>query len=188
MSKIWANEPYNGHLRASLLTPQMIEFQDLTKIESVKVYVPDDLNRVEMTCNGHAINVDMAQHFVKGERIAERDVYHFINRNHADRLRAGLTIHRSAFSSTPHEFETKPEAGFEEIFYFLTSGKGVLEGDGLWPDGKRVDAAWPFVNRQFAQVPMGWHRVTGLPDYDGVPPRVAYIWAYLCTKKEWEKD
>jgi 5-deoxy-D-glucuronate isomerase len=101
-----------------------------------------------------------------------------------------VTVQLSAFSSTPHEFETRPEPGFEEAFYFLfpEGGKGLLEGQGLWPDGTEVDDAWPVRHRQLAQVPMGWHRVTALPGVDGDVPRLAYVWVYLCTRPEWEKD
>jgi hypothetical protein len=130
------------------------------------------------------------QHFIKGEGITERDVWHVITREHCTALRAGLTTHRHVFSSLPHEFELSPVEGFEEVFLFILpeGGKAVLEGDGLWPDGSPVNTVWLVHDRQLCQVPMGRHVVTALPRNDGMIPRVSYVWVYICDRLEWEKD
>lgn len=186
----WANAPQLGRLGVEKMGDK-VRFIDRTTGEFVTVNTCDSMMLTMMAVNdNHGIECKDAKHFTKGEGIAKRDVYHFVNRNHATALRAGLTVHHSAFSSTPHRFERSPEPGFEEAFYFLlpNGGKGILEGEGLWPDGSGVNAAWPVAHRQLASVPMGWHRVIALPDADGVPPRLGYIWAYLALKPEWEKD
>ncbi len=130
-----------------------------------------------------------AKHKVIGSGIAQRDVYHFITDEHCTYLRAGLTVHRSIASSTPHTFELEPEPGFEELFWFKISdgGKAIIEGEGLWPDGTPVDAAWPVRDGDIVQVPMGSHRVVALPDVDGNFPRVSYVWCYLAKEARWEK-
>jgi hypothetical protein len=194
----WANEPKPGRLRVEETSPGTVRFWDTQTDEWVKVVSGDDPQATVMHIGREmpetpvvlTLDIDYAKHFVIGEGIARRQVYHFVNRDRAIALRAGLTIHESAFSSTPHEFEKSPEAGFEEAFYFLlpSGGKGILECDGIWPDGTAVDAAYPVRHQQLAQVPMGWHRVVALPDKDGVPPPLAYCWCYICDRPEWEKD
>lgn len=143
----------------------------------------------EFEIGNEVIFIGGAHHKVVGSGVAQRDVYHFITSKHRKLLRAGLTVHRSLASSTPHTFELSPELGFEELFWFHISdgGKALIEGEGLWPDGTRVDAAWPVRDGDVVQVPMGSHRVVALPDVDGRFPQVSYVWVYLCKKQEWEK-
>jgi len=191
----WVNAPHPGRLLVQETGECLVRFTDTGTGESVTVFAPDEFTDVAMTVSAGGktagISIDDARHFLKGSHIAARNVWHYVTRDHATALRAGLTVHRSAFSSTPHEFELDTEPGFEEVFYFLLpdGGKAILEGQGLWPDGGDVDAAWPVRHRQLAQVPMGWHRVTALPrDADGNVPQVGYVWCYLCTSGRWEKD
>ena len=198
MNDRWINEPNFKDLDVDLAIDEpgndLILFTDKANDETVVVRLGDDFQSTNIMAWGTngvcAVLFYQSKHFVKGEGIAERDVYHFITREHCKWLRVGLTIHRSAFSSTPHAFELSPEVGFEEAFFFLLpdGGKALLEGQGAWTDGTEVDAAWSVQHRQFAQVPMGWHRVVGLPLEDGVPPRLAYIWGYLARKDSWEKS
>jgi 5-deoxy-D-glucuronate isomerase len=130
-----------------------------------------------------------AHHIVVGAGNWQRDVYHFLTPSPSPhlQLRLGLTVHRGegTWSSLPHMFENYPEAGFEEMFFYLLSGcnrKAIQVGRGMWADGSRVDAVWPVQDRVFSVIPMGYHPVVGEP---GVS--VSYIWAYLAKKKEWEK-
>ena len=197
----WVNTPWVGELVVQEYGDHLIRFTDTKTNEAVQVFVPEDLNGIMMTVLDDAgatttpepvagITNDVAQHFVKGEGVAERDVWHYVSDKHCARLRAGLTVHRSMASSTPHPFERTPEPGFEEVFWFILpqSGKAVLEGEGMRPDGHLVDAVWPVRDRSLAQVPMGWHRVVSLPEEDGTFPQVAYVWCYLCKEERWEKD
>lgn len=198
----WANErPFKGDLLVQQPSNRLIQFTDAVEKESVLVMAPDTLDLVNMTVMHDApntpglqklppITVDDAKSFTVGSGLAERDVWHFVNRAHCKRLRAGLTVHRSVFSSTPHPFELEPEKGFEEVFYFLlpSGGKALLEGEGVLTDGMPIDAAWPVRDRTLAQVPMGYHRVVALADKDGAFPVVAYVWCYLCKREHWEKD
>lgn len=130
-----------------------------------------------------------AHHIVVGAGNWQRDVYHFLTPSPSPhlQLRLGLTVHRGegTWSSLPHMFENYPEAGFEEMFFYLLSGcnrKAIQVGRGMWADGSSVDAVWPVQDRVFSVIPMGYHPVVGEP---GVS--VSYIWAYLAKKKEWEK-
>lgn len=135
------------------------------------------------------VNCGESHFIVVGSGNCEREVYHFLlpsNESHLQ-IRLGQTIHRGegTWSSLPHDFENYPEKGFEEAFYYLLSGgtkKGIQVGRGLWGDGSAVDAIWAVKDRQFSNIPMGFHPVVGEP---GV--QVGYIWAYLAKKKEWEK-
>ena len=127
-------------------------------------------------------------YYVRGAGVTQREVWHYVTREHCQRLRAGLTIHRSVVSSTPHTFERQPEQGFEEYFYFLTDGAGILERHGVWTNGDHVSDGFRFDGPTLAQVPMGYHRVVAMPDNGGNIPFMAYIWCYLCKKPEWEKD
>ena len=139
--------------------------------------------------NEWQVNHDDSHSIVVGADNCERDVYHFLlpsNEQHLQ-IRLGQTIHRGhgTWSSLPHDFENYPELGFEEAFYYLLSGgtkKAIQVGRGLWDDGSVVDAMWAVKDRQFSNIPMGFHPVVGEP---GV--QVSYIWAYLAKKKEWEK-
>ncbi len=135
------------------------------------------------------IELAAAHKIVVGENNWTRDVFHFLKPNPVPhlQLRLGFTVHRGqgTWSSLPHDFETRPEPGFEEAFFYLTSGgpkKGYQVGRGKWPDGSDVDGIWPFTDRTFGAVPMGHHPVVGEPHV-----QVRYIWAYLCKKKSWEK-
>ena len=187
----WINERYtDGRLVVQYAGIDTVNFIDVETSESVTVVLADDFLDVLFKCNGRTLPLNDAKCFVKGKHIAQRDVWHVVTREHATALRCGLTRHRSAFSSTPHEFELHGEPGFEEVFLFKLpqGGKGLLEGAGYWPTGRVVDKAWPIRDMDAAQVPMGWHRVVALPDGDGRVPELWYIWVYLCTKPEWEKD
>jgi hypothetical protein len=127
--------------------------------------------------------------FIKGSGLCEREVIHYTNRRNAKRLRVGVTLHRSVFSSLPHAFEKSPVPGFEEAFMMLLpeGGKALVEGEGLL-GFDTVDTAWPMRNADMLAVPMGWHRVTALPNEDGSIPSLAYIWAYIARDPGWEKD
>jgi hypothetical protein len=122
---------------------RFIKFWDRELAESVTVFAPPEFEDVTMTINieGRTVTLTMddAAHFLKGQNSASRSVWHYVTREHATALRAGLTVHKpySIVSSTPHEFELSPEPGFEEVFYFILpdGGKGTLEGEGMWPDG-----------------------------------------------------
>ena len=194
----WANSQQPRRLVIQEQGEHAIKFIDTEADEAVLVHAPDSLNVSMTILKEHAarpvpervetITRDQSHHFVKGTGLTTRDVWHFVTRHDCAVLRVGLTIHRRIFSSTPHEFEMSSEPGFEEVFYFLlpNGGKAVLEGEGMWPNGDPVDAAWPVRHRQLAQVPIGWHRVVAMADEDSCP-RVAYVWAYLAIHPEWEK-
>ena len=192
----WVNEPYrHGRLFVQQSGFDTVRFTDIKENERIDMSLSDRPTEVMMRVvraergDGRTVFTGDAKHFVKGAGITERDVWHFVTREHATALRAGLTVHRSAFSSTPHDFELTPDFGFEEAFVFMMpdDAKGLLEGEGVWPEGDAVSAAWPVVNRSMAQVPMGWHRVTALPGLDGVVPPLAYVWVYLALHERWEK-
>ena len=130
-----------------------------------------------------------SHHIVVGAGNWERDVYHYLKpceQSHLQ-LRLGITMHRGTgtWSSLPHDFENAPEAGFEEVFFYLLEGttqKAIQVGRGLWEDGASVDEVWPVSNREFSAVPMGYHPVVGEPGVN-----VKYVWAYLAKKQAWEK-
>jgi len=134
------------------------------------------------------ITPEQAHEIVVGEKNWERDVFHYLKPGGAaPTMRLGITKHRGlgTWSSLPHDFEESPEAGFEEIFFYLIeggSGRGVQVGKGMWYDGSTVDAVWPIRDRVFGTVPMGYHPVVGEPQ-----AQVSYIWIYLAKKPEWEK-
>lgn len=204
----WINTPWLlGELLVQDYGEHVLQFTDTEANEIIRVFVPGglagvtNLKSVTMTVLDEAgqqpepscgITNDVAQHFVKGTGVAERDVWHYVSSKHCKRLRAGLTIHKSMASSTPHPFERTPEPGFEEVFFFIlqlpANGKAILEGEGMGPNGQRIDDAWPVRDRTLAQVPMGWHRVVALPEEDGTFPMIAYVWCYLCKEERWEKD
>lgn len=171
------------------------ELRFKTKTEEVKVLISAD-NRIQEVVhkdlkNGKEQRVlpVSAHHIVVGEGNWQRDVYHFLTPSPLAhlQLRLGLTVHcgEGTWSSLPHNFENYPEAGFEEMFFYLLSGgnsKAIQVGRGVWADGSKVDAVWQVQDRVFSVIPMGYHPVVGEP---GV--KVSYIWAYLAKKKEWEK-
>jgi len=168
-----------------------LTFYDRKSDENALIHWPKSTADIEFFYNtSESLDMGNAQRKLIGSGIAQRDVYHFITAEHCKHLRAGLTIHRSLASSTPHTFELEPEPGFEELFWFRIAdgGKALIEGYGLWPDGSPVDAAWPVRDGDVVQVPMGSHRVVALPDVDGNFPRVAYVWCYLAKDgRGWEK-
>ena len=127
------------------------------------------------------------RHIVVGKGLCRRDVYHYATKANATWLRAGVTVHRSAFSSLPHDFELTPENGFEEFFLFNTTGSALVERRGRSPLVAQVDDVVPVINWNAVQIPMGWHRVVALPDRDGNLADVTYVWAYLAKKPHWEK-
>lgn len=130
-----------------------------------------------------------AHHIVVGSGNWQRDVYHYLKPSAQPhfQLRMGLTVHQGegTWSSLPHDFENRPEPGFEEVFFYLLSGgngRAIQVGRGMWADGSSVDMVWPVRDRVFSVIPMGYHPVVGEP---GV--KVSYVWAYLAKKKAWEK-
>ena len=111
-----------------------------------------------------------AHHLVVGEGNWQRDVYHFLTPSSLAhlQLRLGLTVHRGegTWSSLPHTFENYPEAGFEEMFFYLLSGgnsNAIQVGRGMWADGSKVDAVWPVQDRVFSVIPMGYHPLSASP-------------------------
>lgn len=189
----WANEQKLSRLQVDIYD-HVIAFIDTAVGESVLVAqemagpFPDSI-----LVNADRINLRIGWK-TKGEQVEGvtlRDVYHYVTAEHCTALRVGLTVHDSWFSSTPHTFELSPEPGFEEVFFFRSStldAKALLEGEGLWPDGTLVDAAWPVRDGQFAQIPMGSHRVCVLPVEDEQRATWWYWWCYLATEERWEKN
>lgn len=162
-----------------------VSFYDRDKGDVVRAYVDYDMPRMTR----FEVNEEIMEprHILTiGDGICQRDVLHYTTAKECSRLRVGITIHRGPFSSLPHEFEKYPEPGFEEAFYVITPGKGLLEGEGLLGDNP-VDIGWPIRNGDLIQVPMGWHRVVSLPNENSVPNPMAYVWGYLCKRPEWEK-
>lgn len=125
-----------------------------------------------------------------GERNFQRKVDHYVikNTNGEALMRLGQTFHvgdGGTWSSLPHDFENFPEPGFEELFFYILRGgsqRAIQVGKGLFHDGAAVDDAWLVSDREFSQIPMGYHPVGGEPDVV-----VSYVWCYLCVKPEWEK-
>ena len=194
---VWANHPRPGRLAVSQDDETILRFTDTETRETLVVNlgeVPQGLTVDVYQGDSNkswkplAVGLDYKfNHRRRGYGITSRDVWQIVTKDHCQALRLGLTTHISYFSSTPHTFELVPEPGFEEVFYFMTEGKLLLEGAGLWSSGEPVDDAWPVIGGQFAQIPMGHHRVVALPDARGLAPAVSYIWCYLCTKEAWEK-
>ena len=131
-----------------------------------------------------------AHHIVVGKANLKRDVYHFTKPDGLlPTLRCWLTVHsgKNTWSSTPHPFELNPVEGFEEVFLYLLSkgewsNSAIQTGHGWWENGDKVSDIWQVYDRDISAIPMGYHPVVGEP---GVT--VAYIWAYLAKKDEWEK-
>lgn len=193
----WANEPRPDRLLVAEQLPGAMRFWDRETWEWVEVSIKQDVKetifrvgqgQVEKPAK-HLLPLWEARKVTVGEGEALRQVFHVVTREHATALRVGLTVHSGAFSSTPHSFELHPERGFEEVFWFHIPGfgKALVEGDGLWPNGEPVDAAWPVEHGQLLQVPMGTHRVAGLPDDDWETPYIVYVWGYLALHDRWEK-
>lgn len=190
---MWANEKRLARLDVDVYE-DVIAFIDKETGETVQVEQRRDepLPR-RILLSGRKIT-PAPQIVTKGaqeEGVTARSVNQYVTDAHCKALRVGLTVHRSWFSSTPHTFELSPEMGFEEVFYFRSptpGAKALLEGEGLWPDGTPVDGSWPVVDRQFAQIPMGRHRVAVLPVENEARPEWWYWWCYLCTNDGWEKN
>lgn len=137
----------------------------------------------------NVIPFEKCHHIVVGDSNWKRNVYHYLKPNSEShlQLRLGLTVHDGygTWSSLPHDFENRLEDGFEEVFFYVLEGgpkKAFQVGRGVWADGKEVDEIWPVADRSFSVIPMGYHPVVGEPHVN-----VAYVWAYLAKKKEWEK-
>ena len=140
---------------------------------------------------------------IRGRGLARRAVYTLLGPTRRHPLRVGLTVHLSAFSSTPHSFEAEaiaravagldtrpPQHRWEEVFFFRLppGGAALVEGYGWTSDGQWIDLATRVVNGAFVPVPLGYHRVASLPpDADGEPSPLAYWWAYLALDPSWEK-
>lgn len=160
--------------------------------ESAVVTIQDGkIESVEHTFEGVSKKIQEPLKKLKiGERNFKRTVDHFVikNTNGEALMRLGQTFHvgdGGTWSSLPHDFENFPEEGFEELFFYILRGgsqRAIQVGKGLFHDGAPVDDAWIVSDREFSQVPMGYHPVGGEPDVV-----VSYIWCYLCTKSEWEK-
>ena len=184
---VWVNDHSHLYgLDVAVLGPR-VSFYDVKHGEVVRAFVNHEnpeATRFEIGGGGTASSCLTV---TKGKGLTERLVKHYTNRDTTKRLRVGITVHRSAFSSLPHEFEKNPVPGFEEAFYIITQGKGLVEGDGLL-GASPVDTAWPVGNANLVAVPMGWHRVVALPNDDDSLPPMAYVWAYLAKQPNWEKD
>lgn len=160
------------------------------RIENVVYYGPSEID--SLIYGGEDIPaIVMAEDvlpIIVGDGNTQRRVYHYLKPGGpATTMRLGMTIHsdEGTWSSLPHDFELNTEPGFEEVFFYILDGgskKGIQVGKGVWCDGSPVDSIWPIGDKTFGTVPMGYHPVVGEP---GV--KVAYVWAYLAKKKEWEK-
>ena len=195
----WANEPRPDRLLVEEKAEGVMRWWDRVLWEYVEVDIGIGAESLATTFKvgqgqvtkppNYELTIAGTRKVTVGAGTAKRDVYHVVDRWHCQRLRVGLTIQKEAFSSTPHTFELEPERGFEEVFWFQFpgGGKALVEGQGLWPNGEPVDAAWPVRDGQLLQVPMGAHRVAGLPDQLLRVPFIAYVWGYLALHDRWEK-
>lgn len=138
--------------------------------------------------NHTVVDASSAKKITVGSDNFKRDVYHFlVPSGPAPTMRLGLTVHcgEGTWSSLPHDFELNLEPDFEEVFFYLLEGgekKAIQVGEGVWSDNTKVSEAWRVSHKSFSAVPMGYHPVGAEP---GVT--VAYVWAYLCKHKRWEK-
>jgi hypothetical protein len=181
----WINKGAFYALRVSTLGPR-ITFEDLVEDDTIHVYVDHTHPFLTGFVTGLGETLEPCFDVTRGSGLTERRVIHYTNRSTHRRLRVGLTIHQSVFSSLPHPFEKDPVPGFEEAFY-MVGGKTLVEMQGLMGTDY-VDTAVACRGGDLVAVPMGWHRVVALPDDDGNPTPLAYIWAYLAKRTEWEKD
>lgn len=188
MSYPWTNKERLATLKVNG-DNNVLVFQ--TETEKAEVYLKGmDIEKVVCTVKGVRTEIlnSQAHHIVVGEGNAQRDVYHYLKpKGPAPEMRLGITKHCGigSWSSLPHPFELNPELGFEEVFFYLTEGgskKGIQVGKGVWHDGSQVDEVWPFQDKSWSTIPMGYHPVVGEP---GV--KVHYVWAYLVKKPAWEK-
>ena len=122
----WINEPRLSALEVTI-EGQNVTFRDTVNNEYVNVQYVGDREPTFIVNNTSPRRVP----YRKGKGLYRRDVYHYATRENATWLRAGQTVHRSAFSSLPHPFETRPRAHFEEVFILRTFGAGLLEGHKL---------------------------------------------------------
>ncbi len=160
--------------------------------EVAQVFIEDNkILKVIHSIDKSEIEVTSAIKNLKiGERHFKRDVDHFLikDSNNNNLIRLGQTFHigdGGTWSSLPHDFENYPESGFKEFFFYLLEGgskRAIQVGKGMLHDGTKIDDAWIVNDKEFSQIPMGYHPVGGEPDV-----KVSYIWCYLCTKNEWEK-
>lgn len=155
------------------------------------------IDYVDYTTSIHAPEashvVDRTPHKVLtiGKGNTERTVEHYLTKDNAYQMRLGLTIHNGdgTWSSLPHHFELTPELGFEELFYYILSGKtqdgkqrAIQTKRGMYHNGV-VDETLEIIHHEtFGVIPMGYHAVCAEP---GI--KVAYVWAYLCKYPRWEK-
>ena len=185
MNEHWVNKGKFHGLQVEVLGPR-VSFYDVVEGDVVRAYV-DHANPAKTTFEiGTGGPVAPRHNLIVGHGVCEREVRHYTTRDDCRRLRVGITIHHGPFSALPHEFETRPVPGFEEAFYMVTPGKGIVEGDGLM-GAEPVDTAWPVRGGNLVAIPMGWHRVVALPGVDGTIPALAYVWAYLVKQEGWEK-
>ena len=185
MDERWVNKGAFYGLKVETLGPR-VTFSDLVEGEFVRVFVNYDDPRMTRFEIGNGGNVIPRLTLTRGEGLTERAVLHYATKDDCKRLRVGITIHRSAFSSLPHDFEKAPVEGFEEAFYVITPGKGLLEAEGML-GRESVDLAYPIRGGDLVAVPMGWHRVVALPNEDNNLPKFAYVWGYLAKYPSWEK-
>lgn len=159
--------------------------------QKAEVYLKDgDIDKVVCSYNGktYTVNKSDAICITPGEGNTKRDVYHFLSPGGPlPTMRLGITKHTNlgTWSSLPHAFETNPEPGFEEVFFYLLKNepkRAVQLGKGLWYNGSAVDACWFIYDHTFSTVPMGYHPIVGEPGVE-----VSYVWVYLAKKQEWEK-
>lgn len=181
----WINKGGFYALRVSTLGHR-VTFEDLVEDDIVQVYIDEAyplLSRFESNDEVLAPCFDVT----RGHGLTERRVVHYTDRSTHRRLRVGVTVHQSVFSSLPHPFEKDPVPGFEEAFIIITPGKGLVEMEGIM-GAIPIDEAVPVRGGDLVAVPMGWHRVVALPNADGEPWPMAYVWAFLSKRPEWEKD
>jgi 5-deoxy-D-glucuronate isomerase len=188
MSYQWSNTCKLDTLKVSGDNNQLI-FQ--TGSETATVYLEKgDIKKVICKLGNDEVvhSMEGRHHIVVGEGSTQRDVYHYLTPSNTNgEIRLGITkhCHENSWSSLPHPFELNTEPGFEEVFFYILKGgseRAIQRGEGVWYNNEKVNDCWLIENQTFGTIPMGYHPVVGEP---GV--KVAYIWAYLCKKQEWEK-
>ena len=177
MSYRWCNPLKLDTLQVSGSESQLV-FKTAT--ETAEVYLSDmDIVRVVSRHGGRETVIENrdAHHIVVGENNWQRDVYHYLKpKGPLPQMRLGITKHRGVgtWSSLPHDFELRPEPGFEEVFFYLINGgnrRAIQVGDGMWHDGSAVKSTWFVENHSFSTIPMGYHAVV----------------AHLVKQPSWEK-
>lgn len=119
---------------------------------------------------------------VRGEGSTHRLVYHYVRKEHALPVRAGLTVHSQAgtwSSWPPHEFEVSAYAAplgvfsnFEEVFAYITDPPDSWGVQVVFPVKGEKEALF-FADRSTFNVPLGAHPVVAAPE-----ARLAYVWVY----------